>query len=228
MFDDVSGISQAKQTGFLIRPRIRALLAEAIQNPLSLVCAGAGYGKTQAVRDFVRSAAIPCAWLQLSEYDNAGSRFWAKYVQLAGEQSRTFAEQCSAIGFPDTEDKLNRYAMLRKHYIPGKRHLSVLDDAHLIHDPDILRFLERWLRESEEYLSVIVIGRELPALNLVAQQVRGLVPSIGEDDLCFTEGELARYLSEQGLKVPQQSLRSIYEDTNGWAFAVNLVASSLR
>ncbi len=51
---------------------------------------------------------------------------------------------------------------------------------------------------------------------------------VTEEDLNFTEGELALYLSQQGLPASAQSLRDIISDTNGWAFSVNLVARSLR
>ena len=35
------------------RPRLNQLFKEAAKYPLTIVCAGAGYGKTCAVRDFI-------------------------------------------------------------------------------------------------------------------------------------------------------------------------------
>ena len=218
----------AGRTDFLVRPRINALLAEAAKKPLSIVCAGTGYGKTQAVYAFARRAAAPSLWMQFSERDNAGSRFWAKYVRLAACWDEAFSRQCRALGFPDSDDRLNRYVTLREHYTPARPHLFILDDVHLVQHPAILRFIERRLREDMKNTSVILVCRELPALNLTGLQVRGLVPGIGEDDLRFTEGELALYLSQQDIQVPAQSQRDIMRDTGGWAFSVNLVARSLK
>ena len=42
----------------LIRPRVNELLSKAIEKPLVIVCAGAGYGKTRAVYDFTKKKAV--------------------------------------------------------------------------------------------------------------------------------------------------------------------------
>ncbi len=222
------GLFGAEHTNLLSRPRISVLLAEAVKRPLTIVLAGAGYGKTRAVFDFVSHAAMPFTWLQFSERDNAGSRFWAKYVQLVAGTNEAFAKECRSLGYPDTPDKLNRYIALRNRYAPAKHRLIVMDDVHLIHQPDILQFLERRVHQVVKNTSVVLICRELPAIHIADLQMRGLIPIITEYDLCFTESELADYLLQQGLSVSKQSQRNILSDTGGWAFAVNLVARSLK
>ncbi len=212
----------------LVRPRINALLADAVSRPLTIVCAGAGYGKTRAVCDFTRDCDFPATWMQFSARDNAGSRFWTKYIRLIAGWDEAFIGHCRALGFPDTEDKLNRHLAERRRYAPAERRLIVLDDIHLIKHTDILLFLDRGLRDTVENTSVIAICREVPRVRLVDLQIRGLVSYIGEDDLCFTEGELALFLRGLGLSVSAQNRRNILGDTNGWAFSVDLVARSLK
>ncbi len=213
---------------FLPRPRVQALLESAAKEPLAIVCAGAGYGKSRAVFEFARKTSKPAFWIHFSERDNAGSRFWAKYTRFAAGWDEDFARQCKSMGFPDTEDKLNQYWALRARHAPERPHLFVLDDIHLIRHPDILRFMQRRLRESAKNSTLILVCRELPALGLAGPWLRGQIPSIGEDELRFTEEELALYLAQQGVPMPAQSLRDILADTGGWAFSVSLVARSLK
>ncbi|MDR1664668.1 MAG: hypothetical protein LBR83_07095, partial [Clostridiales bacterium] len=213
---------------YLSRPRLNALLADAVKHPLTIVRAGAGYGKTQAVYEFTHTSPFLSAWTQLSERDNAGSRFWAKYVRLIESWDKDFVAHCHSLGFPDSEDKLNLHSDLRKRYAPAQRRVIVLDDAHLITHPDILLFLERGLCETVDNVSVILICRELPGGALLNRQIKGDLPTVTEDDLNFTESELASYLLQQGLPASKRNLRDILEDTKGWAFSVNLVARSLK
>ncbi len=213
---------------FLKRPRVRALLADAVSHPLTIVMAGAGCGKTRAVSEYADGADIPVSWMQLSQRDNAGSRFWEKYTNILAGWDAIFAQQCRILGFPDTEDKLNRYISLRLRYVPNHKRLFVIDDAHLIDHPDILRFLEHRLMHTAKNISIILICRKLPAIRLASLHARGIVPLINEDDLNFTEDELARCLSQQGLSISRKELRDILEDTKGWAFAVGFAARSLR
>ncbi len=226
------GLFKDDDNELLRRPRISARLRDAVKNPLTVVCAGAGFGKTRAVYDFTRETAIPVTWMQLSERDNAGSRFWAKYVKLTAQWNKPLAERCKSLGFPDTADKLNRYHALCERFAPERHRLFVLDDVHLIDHPDILLFLERRIRETLKSepakISVILICRELPAMELADLHLRGAFPTLHEDEFSFTEDELARYFSGQGLLVPQQTQREILKDTGGWAFSVNLVARSLK
>ncbi len=210
----------------LIRPRVNKLLTDAVKLPLTIVRAGAGCGKTRAVFDFTHM--FSASWMQLSERDNAGSRFWAKYIKLIAGWNEAFTEHCRELGFPDTEDKLNRHFTLRKRYAPTGRRIIVIDDLHIISHPDVLLFLERGLREIVENTSVILICRELPDINLTDRQMREQISVISEEDLNFTENELAIYFSKQGLSVPKVTLRDVLEDTGGWAFSVNFVAQALK
>jgi LuxR family maltose regulon positive regulatory protein len=52
--------------------------------------------------------------------------------------------------------------------------------------------------------------------------------NISEDDLRFTDSELAQYFHELGISSQPESQREIMQDTNGWAFAINLIARSYQ
>ena len=47
---------------YFFRPRINALLEEALYCPLVIAVAGVGYGKTQAVRQFARRQEQAVSW----------------------------------------------------------------------------------------------------------------------------------------------------------------------
>ncbi|MDR3123161.1 MAG: hypothetical protein LBU16_05225, partial [Treponema sp.] len=65
---------------YLERPRVDALVERAVQSPVVIVVAGAGYGKTHAIYSFVRKRQAKTGWMQLSERDNIASRFWENFV----------------------------------------------------------------------------------------------------------------------------------------------------
>jgi len=62
---------------------------------------------------------------------------------------------------------------------------------------------------------------------LIGKLLRNRVFTISEEDLCFTEDEIDNYFSQLSLSVTGLNVRNIYEDTQGWAFAVNLIGRSL-
>jgi LuxR family maltose regulon positive regulatory protein len=64
------------------RRRLFNLLDAAARNPVTLVCAGAGWGKTTLVSAWAETRTAPVAWLSLDKYDNDPQLFWA-YVLAA-------------------------------------------------------------------------------------------------------------------------------------------------
>ncbi|MDR0464038.1 MAG: LuxR C-terminal-related transcriptional regulator, partial [Treponema sp.] len=67
----------------------------------------------------------------------------------------------------------------------------------------------------------------MPDINLVGMSMRGKVFTIQEDMLRFTEDEIAKYFTQLNLPVTNVDIRNIYDDTQGWAFALNLISRSL-
>ena len=52
------------------RPRLFEHISGGLDNPLILVTAPAGYGKTTLLSSWLRQARIPSAWISLDENDN--------------------------------------------------------------------------------------------------------------------------------------------------------------
>ena len=221
-------VSHANSPAFLIRPRINELLAAAVKSPLIIVCAGSGYGKTHAVAEFIRSSGISAVWMQLSEQCNDASHFWEYYMTNIAYSLNIPVTKVVEIGFPDSDDKYNRYIALRNTKVPNRKYVIVLDDFHLINSPAVIGYFERIFREMPRNVSIILICRELPKINISSLQVRGLIPNINDDELIFTEHELDQYFQQQGLLMQPETLHKIYQDTKGWAFSINLIARSLK
>jgi LuxR family maltose regulon positive regulatory protein len=211
---------------YLERPRIRRLLEKAIQNPVVIVVAGAGYGKTQAVYSFLQSSGALTAWLQFSERDNMPDRFWENFTAAIGFISEDSARRLREEGFPDTERRLDRYLSIpRNDVIPHARYIFVYDDLHLIHNRDVLRFIEYTILTPFPNIVSILISRL--SFNIETPGARQPARISGED-LRFTEDETADYFHLQGIHVNHRTCSAVCRDTEGWAFAVHLSALFLK
>ena len=207
---------------------------QAIKYPVILVCAGAGYGKTSAILDFTQKYHADTAWIQLSERDNVGGRFWENFTHSISHINESFVKAINDLGFPDTIDKLNQYFALAINHVEMKRRIYVMDDFHFIEDPAVIRFVEHSFLNLPPGNSLFIISRSTPRINTAGLVSRGQICNISEEDLCFTEDELAQYF--RSLNIPfrldagrsSDTLREIMQDTEGWAFAINLIARSYR
>ncbi|MDR2185136.1 MAG: LuxR C-terminal-related transcriptional regulator [Treponema sp.] len=214
---------------FLERRRISALLEQAVQSPLVTVVAGEGYGKTQGVYSFLGAYNPAAVWLQLSERDNLGWRFWENYTNAVSLYSQTAGTALREMGFPETTRQFDRYiSFLKNEMIGSKKYIVVLDDFHLIHEKPLLRFLDRILSTPIPNTSIILISRKEPAINTVSFLSKGMLAGLGTEDLRFTREEIGDYFKFRGLPLSEGEVEQLYYDTEGWALAVDLVVQEIK
>ncbi|MDR1708924.1 MAG: LuxR C-terminal-related transcriptional regulator [Candidatus Accumulibacter sp.] len=213
----------------LNRPRVAGLLEEAMRRPVVSVCAGAGYGKTQAVYDLLQKQGTKTIWVQVSESDNMSSRFWENFTRTIFLLNPAVARRLVRIGFPRTDVDYERYLRIRQEAGAfSTKRVVVFDDFHLLQDKDVLRFMEKSLNAPLPNVTTVLISRAEPRINLINLVSKGLVVLITENELRFTESETAEFLKLAGLNVSSQERANICADTGGWAFALNLIALSLQ
>jgi LuxR family maltose regulon positive regulatory protein len=111
---------------------------------------------------------------------------------------------------------------------PRGRCIFIYDDFHLIRNKAILRFIERSVTSSFPTITSILISRTEPDVNLIKLLSKGLLGRITEEDLRFSREEMIEYFRIQQIQLLSQTASSIYQDTEGWAFAIHLAALSLK
>ena len=229
MINSSTSSFQQSSSSYLERPRLHKLLEDAVSYPMVTVCAGSGFGKTRALYSFLQKYDAHTTWIQISERDNVGTRFWESFVHMISLSWPEAGARFLEIGFPDSEKAFTRFdtMMQEASEIPGK-HVMVYDDFHLFNNPTLLRFLEKAFSALPPKCTVILLSRTMPEINITGMMLRERVFTIHEDDLRFTEDEIAEYFKQLELPISRQDLRDIYDDTRGWTFAVNLIGRSLR
>jgi LuxR family maltose regulon positive regulatory protein len=194
-----------------------------------MVIAGAGYGKTHSVYSFLHDSPYITSWMQLSERDNLGWRFWENFTQVISLYNEQSAEKMQDLGFPETERQFDRYlALPQERTSPGMKRVLVFDDFHLIHEKSVQRFVERSINIPYSNMSVILISRSEPAINTMNLLSKGLLVKITEENLRFSQDEIAAYFRKQGIQLSKEILAGIYHDTEGWAFAIHLLGLALK
>jgi LuxR family maltose regulon positive regulatory protein len=229
LFHSNAPIAPGNQS-YLERPHIRALMEKAIASPLVTVVAGAGYGKTYSVYSYLHSSSQALTmWLQLSEQDNLGWRFWENFVQAVSIYNKDLAANLAELGFPDTRQRFDRYAdLLRRGLKPGRKRIIVYDDFHYIRDTAVLHFVERSANTIAQNITIIIISRNEPPFNTMALFSKGLLVQISQENLRFSREELVDYFSLQGVRLNPGEAADLYHDTEGWAFAIYLAALAFK
>jgi LuxR family maltose regulon positive regulatory protein len=214
---------------YLERRELNGHLARIIKSPIVTVVAGAGYGKTYSIYSFLRTYEAVTIWLQISGRDNLPQRFWENYAGAIGLYNRRIGKLLADLGFPETIRQFDRFMTILQHEtIPGRHYIQVYDDFHLINQPKILRFLNRYFASPAANITIVLISRKEPAINSVSFLSKGFLNQITVDELRFTRQEIEAYFALQNISLSPEDLLQIHRDSEGWALAVSLAAREMK
>jgi len=212
------------------RPRLKALFDKACRRKIVYVIAGAGYGKTYAVQQYIehhQDAVV--RWMQLTESDNIGSRFWENLTYSIYGDNPDLAMKMRELGFPETPARFKQFTEIlynRDHR--SHKSFLVLDDSHVIHSEETLKFIERGSKLDIPGLCVVILSRKEPDVSVASQVLKGIASLITEDDLRFTEDETNEFLRQQNISLSAKDAAALIKVTNGWVMAINLFASVMK
>ena len=220
--------------GFLRRARLEAQLDTAASGPVTLICAGPGWGKTLMVAAWARSRvagpatpAIRVSWLALDADDNEPRTFWSGVVaSLRASGAVPMANPLATLEF-GAGVTANGMQRLRQGIanLPG-RNVLVLDDLHVVDNPEILQALALLLRH-ELPLRLVLISRTDPVLPLHRLRVAGALHDIRARHLAFDHHEAAQFLRGSGENLPDSDIARLVDRTEGWPVGLRLAAMFL-
>jgi ATP/maltotriose-dependent transcriptional regulator MalT/DNA-binding SARP family transcriptional activator len=224
-----------------------ARLREAAYYRLTVVHAGAGYGKSTALATLVSSLQTedgeeqPCppAWFSIDNDDRDPQRFLSHLIAafqavcphlsdapLVLLQDIAMESVGSLAWAAPTEALVN--ALSEAITEPA---FLVLDDYHLVADSaEVASITTRLLAYCPAGLHIILATRQMPDLSgLSAWRAKGEVLELSRQDLAFSCPEIAD-LFHNAYKLPltREEINYLAETTEGWPIALQLVGQRLR
>jgi LuxR family transcriptional regulator, maltose regulon positive regulatory protein len=201
---------------------------------LVLVDAPAGFGKTTLVAQWLLrpSEKRRFAWISLDPGDNDPGRLWW-HVAVALQRACRWASADRVLApvrgrRPDMAETLisllvNELAQLAEPVV------LVLDDYHVISEPDCHDQLAFFLLHLPPTVQIVVITRADPPLPLARLRVAGEMVEIRAPELRFTPAQTATLVAAVAeVELSQTDLAELVDLTEGWPAAIYLAALSLR
>jgi LuxR family transcriptional regulator, maltose regulon positive regulatory protein len=210
------------------RPRITRLIAEGTRwCPLTIVTGSPGAGKTMALALWAAAEPGAVAWVGLDEFDNRAGVFWSYVVAALRHSGVVIPKAVRPVppGQPGDDGFLLRLTAVLAAQDPPVT--LVLDDLHLLTDPEVLKGLEFVLRNVGPGVRLLVASRMDPLLPLHRYRLAGQLAEIRASDLAFSLDEAGLLLDQHGGLLTADALESLNRRTEGWAAGLRLAAISL-
>jgi LuxR family transcriptional regulator, maltose regulon positive regulatory protein len=213
----------------IVRERLNGLLDEAVERPLTMVCAPAGYGKTTAVATWLDTQDGRPAWVSLDPMHNDPRRFCGRLLAaLDGALPGAGAGARQALrGGSDLQETVLPFAVNALADRVQERLVVVLDDYHLIEHEGCHALLVELIDTLPVTVRIIVCTRTSPPFRLARRRALGSLAELGSRELCFQDGESEQLLNESlELGLAPGVVDTIESRSEGWAAGLALLASS--
>lgn len=219
------------------RPSIVQKMRESLDFPLSVVRAGAGYGKTTLLNQALNDSLADVLWINCSEDDSVPQIFLLHMVHallrrfpaigesamqmLIWDERQGAVEPLAAIN--ELAEELGR--KLTRHTV------IVLDDYQLIAKKSTVHHLvENLVDQLTDRIHIIIASRQkAPLPGLAIKRAKGLVLDISELDMAFKPSEIQElFQSQYRLPVDERLANLLWGKTEGWIMALHVLGQLMR
>ncbi|MGD8791307.1 MAG: tetratricopeptide repeat protein [Anaerolineae bacterium] len=213
------------------RPHLLQRLDEGLHRKLTLISAPAGFGKTTLVVEWAAACGRPVAWLSLDEGDNDPVHFLSYLVAalqtVAPGAGQGLLETLHASGPSAARAVLTE--LINEVGARPESIILVLDDYHVVDNRRVHQALSFLLDHLPDNLHLVIASRADPPLPIPRLRGRGELTELRQGDLCFDEGEAARFLNRVvGLDLSAGDVAILAARTEGWIAGLQMAALALQ
>ena len=207
----------------LQRKHINEQLKSVFAYPLTVAVAAMGYGKTTAVREFLDRANAKYVWLSVeSDYRSAG-HIWDSLTRQLAKLRPDLGNQLNALGFPADASQRDNIISIIEEYTYLTNIVLVIDDYHYARSQGLDKLLERIVRTNIEGFHIIIISRTKPEINIEELSLKGYCFMIASELFELSRDEIREFFKLYGCRIPDNSVRTVHEISEGWITAVYLI-----
>jgi len=199
---------------------------ETAAEPLMLLVAPSGFGKTSLLAEWAMTTDVQVAWLSCDKSDGEPARFWFRLTSsLAARWPAMGSDAALIVERPSWDDPELVDALARDlAELPAAA--LVIDDAQFAEAPQ--RTLASVAQRLPAHVRLLVASQHNPVFSTSRLRLAGVITELRADDLAFTQVEVEQLLELAGLgrePIDSRRLRSL---TEGWPAGLQMAVMAMR
>jgi len=201
------------------RERLVDTLHANIPRKLIIIAAPPGYGKTTLLADFTENTELPVCWVRLTDADQDVMRLATVLAASLKKKFRRLRNELELESYAGAkpEEMVSAFVGAIDEHV-SETFVIAFDDVHLInHSKDASRFLDSFLNQLPDQVTVIAAGREVLEVSLAKLMAEGDLAGLGPHDLALTREEVVEVARlHSGIELNDDEASELLTETRGW------------
>ena len=211
-----------KKPRLLYRGGLRKKLMGIFETPLFFVVTDMGYGKTTAVRDFLRKRRrLQTIWFAFEEDYVEDMWLWVRFCKMIESINADVGSKLLAYGVPRTTFERNRLVLMLKEVVDGET-VMVFDDMHYCRNAVVIELIRYVAAEAIPNLHIVLISREYPDMPVGEMLSSGRAKIVSQNDMAFSPTECADFFTLNDAPLTEAEAGQLWAKTRGWASGIYL------
>lgn len=209
------------------RERLENILDKNSDRIATLIVAGAGYGKSTLVSKWIKNK--QAVWLSCdSDMNNLETLFSYIVHGFKKEQINSFPQTSMLLsGNNHISEEILINTFFSEGNATSKKTYVILDDFHLIKNPQINKLLDFYLSFPPKNIHLIILTRHDPVYDLSKHRLNNKFHEVRMQELNLSEIELKQYAySNFHLKLTNEHIDLLINQTEGWFLGVTQLLST--
>ena len=211
---------QERNNVYYMPKRQEIHLAQILERPLTVVEAPSGFGKTTAVREYLRANKGDCAEYWYTALGEPEAIAWDGICAMLAKIDPAVAFRLKQLGVPQSETFFQMINLLRELdcTVPT---VLVIDNYHLLQSEKTAEFIASFSLHGNSDLHVVIITQQL-SQDFWNPHYNSGVAAINASVFFFNREDIDAYFRLAGVTLSVEELEHMYRTTEGWIAALRL------
>jgi LuxR family maltose regulon positive regulatory protein len=208
----------------------RAVLLRRLESagePLVLLVAPSGFGKTSLLAEWATTTEAQVAWLSCDESDGDPAQFWSRLTaSLAARWPAMGSDAALIVERPSWDEAELVNSLARDLAELPAAAAVVIDDAQFAEPSQ--RILASVAQRLSAHVRLLVASQHNPVFSTSRLRLAGVITELRADDLAFTQVEVEQLLELAGLGQEPVDGRRLRSLTEGWPAGLQMAVLAMR
>ncbi len=200
--------------------RLKSRLETMYKFPVTVIEAPTGYGKTTAVKAFLKERACKYIWFNVDNEDR--EQFLADFCAMLSSVNENVANTIRNIGYPVDTSTRGRMANAIMELEFREPTVLVIDNYQFISDEHMNEVIKDLSGKSNENLVIVCITHTITSSDIFDLVIKKKLNHLGKADFELSKSEIIEYYKHCGVKLDEKEADFLYKYTEGWMSALYL------